>query len=132
MMGDLAKYSEYVQSYNETKVVEGNKVPKRVYQIVILEPDAVDLNVIKQAKQSVVQKHIKDGEKSDKEVTKEVEQIKKIEGQIEVSKDGDINEANLPPYEITEKLGTRTPEEEINHYNKVEKKGKFDMVGEGN
>ena len=111
MMGDLAKYSEYVQSYNETKVIEGNKVPKRVYQIVILEPDAVDLNVIKQAKQSVVQKHIKDGEKSDKEVTKEVEQIKKIEGEIKVSKDGDIVEADLPPYEIMENLSTKTAEE---------------------
>jgi len=148
MLGDLAKYSEYVQSYNETKVVEGNKVPKRVYQVVILEPDAVDLNVIKQAKASAVQNHIKQGEKSDKEITKEVEQIKKIEnsglrddarqkleagikdpppvnleGEIEVTKDGDIKEANLPPYEITKKLETKTPEE---------KKGKFDMVGEGN
>jgi len=111
MLGDLAKYSEYVQSYNETKVVEGNKVPKRVYQVVILEPEAVDLNVIKQAKQSVVQKHIKDGEKSDKEVTKEVEQIKKIEGEIKVSKDGDIVEADLPPYEIMENLSTKTAEE---------------------
>ncbi len=126
MLGDLAKYSEYVQSYNETKVVEGNKVPKRVYQVVILEPDAVDLNVIKQAKQSAVQKHIKDGEKSDKEVTKEVEQIKKIEnsglrddarqkleGEIQVTKDGDIKEADLPPYKITKKLGTKVPEEDI-------------------
>ena len=111
MLGDLAKYSEYVQSYNETKVVEGNKVPKRVYQIVILEPEAVDLNVIKQAKQSVVQKHIKDGEKSDKEVTKEVEQIKKIEGQVEVTKDGDIKQTDLPPYEITKPLATKVKEE---------------------
>ncbi len=111
MLGDLAKYSEYVQSYNETKVVEGNKVPKRVYQVVILEPEAVDLNVIKQAKQSVVQKHIKDGEKSDKEVTKEVEQIKKIEGQVEVTKDGDIKQTDLPPYEITKPLATKVKEE---------------------
>ena len=112
MLGDLAKYNEYVQSYNETKVIEGNKVPKRVYQIVILEPDAVDLNVIKQAKQSVVQKHIKDGEKSDKEGTKEVEQSKKIEGEIQVTKDGDIKEADLPPYKITKKLRTTSPDDE--------------------
>jgi len=124
MLGDLAKYSEYVQSYNETKVVEGNKVPKRVYQVVILEPEAVDLKVIKQAKAAAVQNHIKQGEKTDKQITKEVEQIKKIEnsglredakqkleGEIEVTKDGDIKEADLPPYEITKKLGTKVPDE---------------------
>jgi len=99
MLGDLAKYSEYVQSYNETKVVEGNKVPKRVYQVVILEPEAVDLNVIKQAKAAAVQNHIERGEKSTETITKEVEQIKKIEG--------DVKETNLPPYEITKKLGTK-------------------------
>jgi len=69
MLGDLAKYSEYVQSYNETKVIEGNKVPKRVYQIVILEPEAVDLNVIKRAKQNVIQEHIERGEKSTETIT---------------------------------------------------------------
>ncbi len=78
MLGELAKYSEYVQSYNETKVVEGNKVPKRVYQIVILEPDAVDLEVIKQAKQQAVQTHIKQGEKTDKQITAQVEKINDI------------------------------------------------------
>lgn len=58
LLGDLAKYEEYVQSYNETKVVEGNKVPKRVYQVVILEPDAVDLEVIKAAKDKTIQDHV--------------------------------------------------------------------------
>ena len=77
MLGELAKYSEYVQSYNETKVVEGNKVPKRVYQIVILEPDAVDLEVIKQAKQQAVQTHIEKGEKTDKQITKQEEAIER-------------------------------------------------------
>jgi len=136
MLGDLAKYSEYVQSYNETKVVEGNKVPKRVYQVVILEPEAVDLNVIKQAKAAAVQNHIKQGEKSDKQITKEaerikeleereptdlpkqVEQIKKIEGEIEVTKDGDIKEADLPPYKITKNLKTKVEEENILGYEK--------------
>lgn len=79
LLADLAKNYEYVQSYNETKVVEGNKVPKRVYQIVILEPDAVDLDVIKQAKAAAVQEHIKQGEKTAKTITKETEKIKELE-----------------------------------------------------
>jgi len=79
LLADLAKNYEYVQSYNETRVVEGNKVPKRVYQVVILEPDAVDLDVIKQAKQSVVQDHIKKGEKTEKQITKETEKIKSFD-----------------------------------------------------
>jgi len=72
LLGDLAKYEKFVQSFSDTKMVEGNKVPKRVYQIVILEPDAVDLNAVKNAKDKVIQEHIRDGEQ------KELDKLDKV------------------------------------------------------
>lgn len=72
LLGDLAKYEKYVQSFSDTKMVEGNKVPKRVYQIVILEPDAVDLDAVKKAKDTVIQQHIRDGEQ------KEIDKLDKV------------------------------------------------------
>jgi len=74
------------------------------------------LDVIKQAKAAAVQNHIKQGEKTDKEITKEVEQIKKIENSglrddARQKLEGDVKEADLPPYEIMNNLDTKTEEE---------------------
>jgi len=49
-MGDLVKYEEYVTEISETKQLRGGKLPARVYTIIIMEPDAVSLDDIKQMK----------------------------------------------------------------------------------
>ncbi len=49
-MGDLVKYEDYVTEVNETKQLRGGKLPARVYTIIIMEPDAISLDDIKQMK----------------------------------------------------------------------------------
>ena len=49
-MGDLAKYEDFVTEVSESKQLRGGKLPMRVYTIVIMEPDAVNLDELKKLK----------------------------------------------------------------------------------
>ena len=50
VLGDLVKYEDFVTEVNETKQLRGGKLPARVYQIIIMEPDAVTLEDIEKMK----------------------------------------------------------------------------------
>ena len=49
-MGELVKYEEFVTELNVTKTIKGGKLPARIYQIIIMEPDAVNLKEIEAMK----------------------------------------------------------------------------------
>jgi len=51
MMGDLVKYEDYVTEVSVTKAIRGGKLPHRVYQVIIMEPDAMTLDEIKKMEQ---------------------------------------------------------------------------------
>jgi len=49
-LGDLAKYEDYVVEITETKQIRGGKLPARIYTIIIMDPDAVDLEELEKMK----------------------------------------------------------------------------------
>jgi len=54
IMGELVKYEEFVTDVNVTKSIRGGKIPNRIYQIIIMDPDAVteaDLSKLKKGPQ---------------------------------------------------------------------------------
>ena len=55
VLGDLVKYEDFVTEVNETKQLRGGKLPARVYQIIIMEPDAVSLEDIEKMKKQAAQ-----------------------------------------------------------------------------
>ena len=50
-MGELVQFEDYVTEVSVTKQIRGGKLPARVYTIVIMEPDAVNLKELAQMKQ---------------------------------------------------------------------------------
>jgi len=50
LLADLVKYEDYVTEVNVAKSIRGGKLPSRVYTVVIMEPDAVNLKEIEQMK----------------------------------------------------------------------------------
>jgi len=50
VMGELVKYEEFVTELSVNKSIRGGKLPARVYTIVIMEPDAIDLKEIEKMK----------------------------------------------------------------------------------
>ena len=50
MMGDLVKYEEYVTEVSVTKQIRGGKLPARVFTIVIMEPEAINLKELEDMK----------------------------------------------------------------------------------
>jgi len=55
IMGELVKYEEFVTELSVNKSIRGGKLPARVYTIVIMEPDAVDLKEIEKMKKLQMQ-----------------------------------------------------------------------------
>jgi len=49
-MGELVQFEDYVTEVSVTKQIRGGKLPARVYTIVIMEPDAVNLKELDQMK----------------------------------------------------------------------------------
>lgn len=49
-MGELVKYEEFVTEMSVNKSIRGGKLPARIYTIVIMEPDAIDLKEIEKMK----------------------------------------------------------------------------------
>jgi len=49
-MGDLVKYEDFVTEVSVTKQIRGGKLPARVYTIVIMEPDAINLEELEKMK----------------------------------------------------------------------------------
>ena len=49
-MGELVQFEDYVTEVSVTKQIRGGKLPARVYTIVIMEPDAVNLKELEQMK----------------------------------------------------------------------------------
>jgi len=63
VMGELVKYEEFVTELSVSKSIRGGKLPARIYTIVIMEPDAIDLKEIEKMKklqQTQQQKPIKE------------------------------------------------------------------------
>ena len=54
-MGDLVKYEEFITELSETKQIRGGKLPVRVYTIIIMEPDAINLKELEQMKKQGAQ-----------------------------------------------------------------------------
>ena len=50
VMGELVKYEEFVTELTVSKTIRGGKLPARVYNIIIMEPDAVNLAEIEKMK----------------------------------------------------------------------------------
>jgi len=50
LLADLVKYEDYVTEVSTTKQIRGGKLPARVYTVVIMEPDAVNLKEIEEMK----------------------------------------------------------------------------------
>jgi len=61
-MGELVQFEDYVTEVSITKQIRGGKLPARVYTIVIMEPDAVNLKELENMKkvQNAPQKPIKE------------------------------------------------------------------------
>jgi len=57
-MGELVKYEEFVTELSVNKSIRGGKLPARVYTIVIMEPDAIDLKEIEKMKKQQQQQNI--------------------------------------------------------------------------
>ncbi len=49
-MGELVQFEDYVTEVSVTKQIRGGKLPARVYTIVIMEPEAVNLKELEQMK----------------------------------------------------------------------------------
>lgn len=54
-LGDLVKYEDYVVEVSETKQLRGGKLPARIYTIIIMEPDAVNLKELEKMKKQANQ-----------------------------------------------------------------------------
>ncbi len=52
LLADLVKYEDFVTEVNVTKQIRGGKLPSRVYTVVIMEPDAVNLDEINKMKRA--------------------------------------------------------------------------------
>ena len=52
VLAELVKYEEFVTELNVTKTIKGGKLPARIYQIIIMEPDAVNLKEIEAMKKA--------------------------------------------------------------------------------
>lgn len=50
MLADLVKYEEFVTEVSVTKQIRGGKLPARVFTIVIMEPDAINLKELEAMK----------------------------------------------------------------------------------
>jgi len=49
-MGELVRYEDFVTEVSVTKQIRGGKLPARVYTIVIMEPDAINLEELEKMK----------------------------------------------------------------------------------
>jgi len=43
LLADLVQYEDFVTEVNVAKQIRGGKLPSRVYTVVIMEPDAINL-----------------------------------------------------------------------------------------
>jgi len=68
-MGELVKYEEFVTELSVNKSIRGGKLPARIYTIVIMEPDAIDLKEIEKMKK---QQQIKTGTQHDADAAENV------------------------------------------------------------
>jgi len=53
-MGELVRYEDFVTEVSVTKQIRGGKLPARVYTIVIMEPDAINLQELEKMKKKGV------------------------------------------------------------------------------
>lgn len=60
MLGDLTKYEDFVVEVNETKRLQGGKLPQRIYTVIIMEPEAINLKELEQLKRGEPKKPPKD------------------------------------------------------------------------
>jgi len=69
VMGELVKYEEFVTELSVNKSIRGGKLPARVYTIVIMEPDAIDLKEIEKLKKQQKTPNITVGNKGQPQET---------------------------------------------------------------
>ena len=50
MMSELVQYEDFVTEVSVTKQIRGGKLPARVYTIVLMEPDAINLKELEAMK----------------------------------------------------------------------------------
>jgi len=79
LLADLVKYEDFVTEVSTTKQIRGGKLPARVYTVVIMEPDAINLKEIEEMKkkQNAPQQRPKDIVTEQKPVIEEVGTPKK-------------------------------------------------------
>jgi len=50
MMGELVKNEDFVTEVSVTRQIRGGKLPARIYTIIIMEPDAINLQELEKMK----------------------------------------------------------------------------------
>jgi len=50
LLAELVQYEDFVTEVTVSKSIKGGKLPARVYQVVIMEPDAIDLKELEKMK----------------------------------------------------------------------------------
>jgi len=50
MMGELVQNEDFVTEVSVTKQIRGGKLPARIYTIIIMEPDAINLKELEKMK----------------------------------------------------------------------------------
>jgi len=50
LLSELVKFEDFVTEVSVTKQIRGGKLPARVYTVIIMEPDAIDLKELEKMK----------------------------------------------------------------------------------
>jgi len=67
VLAELVKYEEFVTELTVSKTIRGGKLPARVYNIIIMEPDAVNLKEIEKMKKDQMRQKVAPDMKAFKE-----------------------------------------------------------------